>query len=607
MTTANTRTSIWTSTKIEALVQEYNLTGSLPAPRNHPFYDNNIRKMKDDVLFEYTQSEILELAKCKEDIIYFAEHYCKVLTDGGNRLVKLRQYQRRILLQLKKYNKNILLQSRQSGKSVTTAIFVVWYLIFHKDRNVVIASATSDKAEDLAQKIEVMLLELPYFLKLGLKKDNIRKKHFSNNNTLTVETTTENTAAGMTCHLLIMDEFALVHHSIINKLYRTIIPTMSSSVTAKLIIMSTPRGTNKFYEVWQKAVKGTNNFNPIRVDWWEVPLNNEIGDPLLDKDGNIVYRGEDWKRAQIEDLGNEEDFNQEYGNQFMAGNSMIFNSTIMRLLKTQEQKFKPYPVDAIELILEELEVPLKNPDIFLIHPAVDPADFSDQSSKFVFSIDLAGGTGGDYSVITIYKIIPVSKNQMDKITVATSVKDFYKMVEVAKIRTNEIEVDTLAKIFYHVVMDVFNENLVGIVELNYEGRTFIKTCTEVYGDNNDLDPNIFLEFPYNMVWEDAKTFKQGVYNTDAVKKDATKKFKKHVRIGTLLLTDSNTITQSTNFSMNKSGNYECQSGNDDDIMCAVNVTHIFYHPLYEELVEDLYNEAPAEFVNIVDSKLSSDL
>lgn len=607
MTTANTRTSIWTSTKIEALVQEYNLTGSLPAPRNHPFYDNNIRKMKDDVLFEYTQAEILELAKCKEDIIYFAEHYCKVLTDGGNRLVKLRQYQRRILLQLKKYNKNILLQSRQSGKSVTTAIFVVWYLIFHKDRNVVIASATSDKAEDLAQKIEVMLLELPYFLKLGLKKDNIRKKHFSNNNTLTVETTTENTAAGMTCHLLIMDEFALVHHSIINKLYRTIIPTMSSSVTAKLIIMSTPRGTNKFYEVWQKAVKGTNNFNPIRVDWWEVPLNNEIGDPLLDKDGNIVYRGEDWKRAQIEDLGNEEDFNQEYGNQFMAGNSMIFNSTIMRLLKTQEQKFKPYPVDAIELILEELEVPLKNPDIFLVHPAVDPADFSDQSSKFVFSIDLAGGTGGDYSVITIYKIIPVSKNQMDKITVATSVKDFYKMVEVAKIRTNEVEVDTLAKIFYHVVMDVFNENLVGIVELNYEGRTFIKTCTEVYGDNNDLDPDIFLEFPYNMVWKDAKTFKQGVYNTDSVKKDATKKFKKHVRIGTLLLTDSNTITQSTNFSMNKSGNYECQSGNDDDIMCAVNVTHIFYHPLYEELVEDLYNEAPAEFVNIVDSKLSSDL
>ena len=56
MTTANTRTSIWTSTKIEALVQEYNLTGSLPAPRNHPFYDNNIRKMKDDVLFEYTQA-----------------------------------------------------------------------------------------------------------------------------------------------------------------------------------------------------------------------------------------------------------------------------------------------------------------------------------------------------------------------------------------------------------------------------------------------------------------------------------------------------------------------------------------------------------------------
>nr|DAX84246.1 MAG TPA: large terminase protein [Caudoviricetes sp.] len=607
MTQISTRSSIWTSAKIEAIVKEYNLTGSLPAPRNHPFYDNNIRKMKDDVLFEYTQEEILELAKCKEDIIYFAENFCKVLTDGGNRLVKLRKYQRRILLQLKKYNKNILLQSRQSGKSVTTAIFVVWYLIFHKDRNVVIASATSDKAEDLAQKIEVMLLELPYFLKLGLKKDNIRKKHFSNNNTLTVETTTENTAAGMTCHLLIMDEFALVHHSIINKLYRTIIPTMSSSVTAKLIIMSTPRGTNKFYEVWQKAVKGTNNFNPIRVDWWEVPLNNEIGDPLLDENGNIVYRGEEWKQAQIEDLGNEEDFNQEYGNQFMAGNSMIFNSVTMRTLKTQEKKYKPFPVDAIETILEDLDTTLQNSDVFIVHPDIDPSDFSDDTSKFIFSVDLAGGGGGDYSVITFYKIMPMSKTQLDKIKIATSVKDFYKLVEVAKFRSNELEVDMVAKIFYHIVMDLFNENIVGIVELNYEGRTFTKTCSEVYGDNNDLDTDIFLEFPYNMVWEDAKTFKQGVFNTDSVKKDATKKFKKHVRIGQLLLTDSNTITQSTNFSLNKSGNYECQSGNDDDIMCAVNVTHVLYHPLYEEMVEDLYDDAPSDFKQIVDSKLSSDI
>ena len=110
-----------------------------------------------------------------------------------------------------------------------------------------------------------------------------------------------------------------------------------------------------------------------------------------------------------------------------------------------------------------------------------------------------------------------------------------------------------------------------------------------------------------MVWEDAKTFKQGVFNTDSVKKDATKKFKKHVRIGQLLLTDSNTITQSTNFSLNKSGNYECQSGNDDDIMCAVNVTHVLYHPLYEEMVEDLYDDAPSDFKQIIDSKLSSDI
>ena len=42
-------------------------------------------------------------------------------------------------------------------------------------------------------------------------------------------------------------------------------------------------------------------------------------------------------------------------------------------------------------------------------------------------------------------------------------------------------------------------------------------------------------------------------------------------------------------------------------MCAVNVTHVLYHPLYEEMVEDLYDDAPSDFKQIVDSKLSSDI
>jgi hypothetical protein len=54
----------------------------------------------------------------------------------------------------------------------------------------------------------------------------------------------------------------------------------------------------------------------MRADWWEVP-----------------GRDEAWKQEQIMDLGSEEDFNQEYGNQFIAGNTLLFQSGILRKIK----------------------------------------------------------------------------------------------------------------------------------------------------------------------------------------------------------------------------------------------------------------------------------
>ena len=66
-------------------------------------------------VFEYTDDEVTELARCATDIVYFAERYAVVMTDNGIQQVKLREYQKRMLRNFQEERFNIVLgwQSRE--------------------------------------------------------------------------------------------------------------------------------------------------------------------------------------------------------------------------------------------------------------------------------------------------------------------------------------------------------------------------------------------------------------------------------------------------------------------------------------------------------------
>ena len=48
-----------------------------------PFYEGRQFLKKGNIVFEYTDEEISELARCAKDIVYFAEKYAVVMTDEG--------------------------------------------------------------------------------------------------------------------------------------------------------------------------------------------------------------------------------------------------------------------------------------------------------------------------------------------------------------------------------------------------------------------------------------------------------------------------------------------------------------------------------------------
>lgn len=81
-----------------------------------PFHGGNTNYRKANIVFDYTNEEIQELTRCANDIIYFAESFCKVMTDDGLKKIKLRDYQKDLLRGYRENRFNICLASRQIGK-----------------------------------------------------------------------------------------------------------------------------------------------------------------------------------------------------------------------------------------------------------------------------------------------------------------------------------------------------------------------------------------------------------------------------------------------------------------------------------------------------------
>ena len=364
----------WSTRRVEELLWKVEEEGLDYKQIDNPFHDGDPELKRANILWEYTSDEILEMQKCAKDVVYFSK-YCRVMTDEGLAYVTLRDYQGSVLREYQANRFNVFLAPRQVGKSITSAIILVWYLLFNHDKNAMILANVGSTAEELMDKIKSIVKGLPWFLKPGMVVNNVMSMKFDNGCRAIAKTTTKTSAIGFTIHFLYMDEFAHIHPNFIESFFRSTYPTVSSSQVSRIIITSTPNGQNKFWEIYQGAMTGDNTFNPIRVDWWQVP-----------------GRDEEWKRKEIANLGSEELFNQEYGNQFLSSSTLLLGSKELQKIKSNEVEYVWKEVDA----LDDLQVGYEN---FRWHPKFDPNSTDPTGKRFVLSIDLAGGGGGDFTVL----------------------------------------------------------------------------------------------------------------------------------------------------------------------------------------------------------------
>jgi hypothetical protein len=510
---------------------------------NNPL-DSNINYRRGNIVFEYTDEEMQHIKRCATDILYFAENFATVMTDKGLQRIELRDYQKDMLVNFVNNRFNVCLASRQIGKTICSSIFIAWYVLFNYDKNALILSNKGATTKEIIDKVKAILENLPFFLKPGMLKNDVMNMKFDNGCRIVGQSTTGKAGIGFTIHLLFLDEFAHIHHSFVDSFYENVYPTLSSSKVSRIIITSTPNGYNKFFEIYDAADKRQNEISSFRVDWWQVP-----------------GRDEKWKSQEVKNLGSEEAFNRQYGNQFMASSNLLLNGASIKKLKKYEKKFVYREFDEFERISLDMQ------RFTFFNSEYDDVSFKDKSKYWVFSVDIAEGVGGDYTVINIWEIIPMIKKDFSRINSPSSINDFFALRQVGLFRSNEHSVEDISKILYTLAIDIFNqENVKLVIEYNTYGATVITHLQTIFPQRNEFDEEMVVKFKHR---HDASTTKYGL----KIKKDnktlLCQNLKKLIEQNRLFISDTETVKELSKFGRTPSGSYIGQMGHDDHVMTCV--------------------------------------
>jgi len=556
--------TIWTTELVDDLIEKVEKFGLDLSRTKHPFFMNDISIRRGNTSFQYTDKEFTEFKKCKKDIIYFANTYVKVMQEHGIDDIKLYPYQEDMLLNYQRDRYNIVVGSRQIGKTVVAGIFLVWYMLFHYDKNIMLAGNKGMTAKEILDKAKMVIQNLPFFLKPAMVVWNQFSISSDANSRILATTTTDKAAIGFTIHLLFLDEFAHVRQNIQRSFYDNIYPVVSAGKNTKIILTSTPNGYDLFQEIFDKSLKGKNDYNSMEIPWWKVP-----------------GRDEEWAKEQIGNMG-EEAFNEQFNCSFLRNDTLLLSGAQLRLVEESKIKYVHH------------DMPLLT-DYQLEHDGLDWVEgfelesIRNPSSYFFLSIDLAEGVGRDYTVMQIFQLVPKDEYLMRELTNERfELYKFFKMKQVGMFRRNDMPIDEFCKICYLMFYSgkMFDLDRTKIVlEWNTYGSFFIEKIKHLFG-GADYEESVFVRSYHR---KGARARRLGIRQDKESKPRNCVELKARIDKRDIEITEKWTAKELGFFSRNKKGSYEAVTGNDDTVMACVNLMEVYQSIEFMDVISEAFD------------------
>ena len=236
------------------------------------FYNGikNLRDVKTVVKLPKNYAE--EMEKIRNDICYFAENYFYIVNvDYGKIKIKLHPFQKEMLQALIENPRTVFNCSRQIGKTTIVKIFIIWYILTNVDKSVGVASYIEKSSIKILTEMKMSYCELPIWMQFSVIEWNVKSITLSNGCRIMTSATTGNTFRGEAISLLYVDETAIIPNDKWKEFEDSVLPTISSATTSRIIYTSTPKGFNHFFSICEDARTKRSKFYYFQAEWWKVP------------------------------------------------------------------------------------------------------------------------------------------------------------------------------------------------------------------------------------------------------------------------------------------------------------------------------------------------
>ena len=487
-------------------------------------YLSNPNLKRANTPIQWSEEQIIEFLKCKEDPVYFAKNYIKIVSlDHGLIPFKLYPFQEKLITRFHQNRFNICKMPRQTGKSTTCVSYLLHYALFNDNVNIAILANKASTARDLLQRLQLAYENLPKWMQQGVLQWNRGSLELENGSKVLAASTSASAVRGGSYNIIFLDEFAFIPNHIADDFFASVYPTISSGQSTKVIIVSTPRGMNHFYRMWHDAERNKNEYVPTDVHWSEVP-----------------GRDEAWKEQTIANTS-EQQFKVEFECEFLGSVNTLINPAKLR-----------------NLVYED---PIKR------NAGLDVYEHPQEEHNYLITVDVARGMGNDYSAFVVFDITEFP----------------YKIV--AKYRNNEIKPMLFPSIINEVAKGYNNSWL--LIEVNDIGDQVANILHfDLEYDNVLMCAMRGRAGQIVGSGFSGKKSQLGVRMTSAVKKLGCSNLKTLLEDDKLLVSDYDIISELTTFAQ-RHNSFEAEEGcNDDLAMCLVIFSWLVAQDYFKEMTDN---------------------